>query len=103
MNIKKLKENILNNALSDDFLVMICEDNFFVADQYITKICQNKHCQENYVEDLVNQDNSALSLVFDFSNTLNILKTEVFNLFYNDYSQFKNNIVICSLHDRHNR
>lgn len=100
MDIKKLKENILNNSLSDDFLVMICEDNFFVANQYINKICQNKHCQENYVEDLINQDTSALSLVFDFSNTLNILKTDIFNLFYNDYSQFKNNIVICNKVDK---
>ena len=100
MDVKKLKESILNNSLSDDFLILLCEENFFVADQYVSKICQNKHCQENYVEELINQDNSSLSLVFDFSNSINILKTEVFNLFYNDYSQFKNNIVICSKIDK---
>ncbi len=100
MDIKKLKENILNNSLSDDFLVLVCEDNFFIANQYIAKICQNRHCQEKYVEELINQDNSALSLVFDFSNTLYILKTEVFDLFYNDYSQFKNNIIICNKVDK---
>lgn len=100
MDVKKLKENILNNSLSDDFLILLCEENFFVADQYVSKICQNKHCQENYVEELVNQDNSSLSLVFDFSNNINILKTELFNLFYNDYSQFKNNIVICNKIDK---
>lgn len=100
MDIRKLKENILNKSLSDDFLVLVCEDNFFIADQYVSKICQNKGCQENYVEDLVNQDTSALSLVFDFSNTVNILKVDTFNMFYNDYSQFKNNIVVCNKVDK---
>lgn len=100
MDVKKLKENILNNSLSDDFLILLCEENFFVADQYVSRICQNKHCQENYVEELINQDNLSLSLVFDFSNNINILKTELFNLFYNDYSQFKNNIVICNKIDK---
>lgn len=100
MDIKKLKENILNNSLTDDFLVLVCEENFFVANQYVSKICQNRFCQETYVEELVNQENSALSLIFDFSNSLNVLKTDVFDLFYNDYSQFKNNIVICNKVDK---
>lgn len=100
MNVKMLKEQILNNSLSDDFLVLVCEDNFFIAEQYITKLCQIKHYTENFVNELVDQEKSALSLVFDFSNVLNILKTEVFSEFSSDYSQFKNNIVICNKVDK---
>lgn len=100
MDIKKLKEQIISNSLSNDFLVLVCEENFFVANQYISRICQNRHCQETCVEELVNQENSSLSLVFDFSNTLNVLRTDVFDAFYNDYAQFKNNIVLCNKIDK---
>jgi hypothetical protein len=49
VDIKKLKEQIISNSLSNDFLVLVCEENFFVANQYISRICQNRHCQETCV------------------------------------------------------
>ena len=38
MTLEELKNSILDNTLSDEFIILKCEDNFFIADQYVDKI-----------------------------------------------------------------
>ena len=100
MTLKELKTEILENTLSDDFLVLLCEDSYFVADQYIDAICRNRCLSKEYSETVSGNRDSALSLVFDYDNVLTVVRAEEFNEAFEDYSDFKNTIVICKKIDK---
>lgn len=113
MNIQDLKQNILDKEVSDDLIIFVCPESNFLAKTYINEICEQKNLSKNYINSLKETTESALSLVFDFSNDMNILmatdideKTGLlkdatygigtFAEVYEDYSEFKNCVVICS-------
>lgn len=97
MTLQELKTDIINNSLSDDLLVLVCEENTFLANQYIDEISAQKCLSINKINSLnETSELSALSLVFDFDNHLNVLRTDIFDEKLEDYSQFKNTIVVCS-------
>ena len=35
MKLQTLKTNLLENRLPDSFMIFVCPENFFIADQYI--------------------------------------------------------------------
>ena len=100
MELKELKEKILNNTLSDDFLILVSEDNNFIADSDIEAISRNKYLSLNEINSILEPQMSALSLVMNFNNNLNILRADTFEENVEDYSKCKNVIVICNKIDK---
>ena len=56
---------------------------------------EQKNLSKNYVSSLSDVTDSALSLVLDATADLNIVKVVEFNELSDDYSDFKNCVVIC--------
>lgn len=95
MTTQELKKQIISNSLSDNFLVLQYTDNTFIIDQYVEAIAKNKNYNINKISSLSELVNSPLSIVFDFTLQLNILRVETFEEVFDDYNQFVNCIVIC--------
>ena len=101
MNLQELKMIILDHTPDTSFKIFLCEDNFFLAKQYVKAISENQNLICNYVDDFsdIKQD-SALSLIFDYSANLNILITDIFKEANLDFNNLENCIVICSSIDK---
>lgn len=95
MELSKFKENVLNGILPTQLVVLLCAENFFIADQYINTLCEKTGKEKRLVSSIFEQD-SATSLVFDYTETINVLKTETFSEIAEDYSVFENTIIICN-------
>jgi hypothetical protein len=95
MELSKFKENVLNGQLPTQLIVLLCAENFFIADQYINTLCAKTGKEKKIVNSIFEQE-SALSLVFDYTETINVLKTETFSEVAEDYSIFENTIVVCN-------
>lgn len=100
MTLEELKNSILDNTLSDDFLILRCEDNFFIANQYVDLICKNKCLSKENVDSIFSNTDSSLSLIFNYDNILSVVKVDEFYEEDSDYSRFKNTIVICKSIDK---
>ena len=100
MKLSELKEKIKNNTLSDDFLILLCEENHFIADQYAEAISRNRNLPTQKISSLAETKISALSLVIDYENCLKILVTDNFDERVTDYAVFTNTIVICDKIDK---
>lgn len=52
MDIKELKNQILNNTLDDSFMIWVLEDESsnIIANQYINRICENKNLNRKVIE-----------------------------------------------------
>ena len=101
MNIKEFKNSVISGTLSDDFIILLCSDNKFLANQYVNTLCQTKDLVRVDVDSLSGIQDTALSLVFN-SNlyNLNVLSVDKFSEMYYDYSSLKNYIVICNSIDK---
>lgn len=95
MTLKELKQNILEGKLSNDFLILKCSDNHFIADQYLSEICSINGCMINYVDSIYESMNSSLALIMSNDSDINVVRVEEFSEPAEDYSDFKNTIVIC--------
>jgi hypothetical protein len=95
MELSKFKENVLNGTLPTQLVVLLCTENFFIADQYINTLCTKTGKEKKLINSIFEQD-SAMSLVFDYTDTINVLKTETFSEVAEDYSVFENTIIICN-------
>ena len=58
-------------------------------------LCAKTGKEKKVVNSIFEQE-SALSLVFDYTETINVLKTETFSEVAEDYSIFENTIIICN-------
>ena len=99
MELRKFKENVLDGKLPTQLVILVCPENFFIADQYINTLCNKSGKEKKIINSIFEQD-SALSLVFDYAETINVLKTETFSEVAEDYSVFENTIVICNKIDK---
>lgn len=100
MTVQKLKELIKNQTVSDDFLILLCSQNHFLANQYVEAIANIKNARIIPIESIYEPKQSALSLVMDFENNLNVLVAETFDERAENYGQFTNTIVICDKIDK---
>lgn len=100
MNIQDFKQDLLENKLSNDLLVFVCPENNFLAETYIDEICSQRNLEKSYINTLSETTESALALVMDFADDLNILKVDTFNELADDYSEFKNCVVLCKKVDK---
>lgn len=95
MDLQTFKINVLNGQPPTQLVVLLCAENFFIADQYINTLCAKTGKEKRLINSIFEQD-SANSLVFDYTETINVLKTEVFNEAAEDYSVFENTIIVCN-------
>lgn len=97
MTLQELKQAIIDSNVDSSFKIFVCEDNFFLAKQYIKAISENQNLICNYVDSFEDiTADTALSLIFDYSNNLNILITDIFKDSTLDFNGLENCIVICS-------
>ena len=99
MTLIELKKCIEARNVPDDFIVFLCSDNSFIADQYIDAICDANNLTKNRVASLQEQA-SALSLVMGRTDELNVLKVETFDEALLDYSGLTNTVVVCEKIDK---
>ena len=92
MDIKKLKEKIVNNTLDDSLQIFKYQDNKFLCYHYIDVICKNRNLEKLVIESL-----SDLNLNGDLFNEevkyLYVLDVE--KLTENIDADLKNIIVVC--------
>lgn len=99
MELYKFKEHILNGFLPTQLVVLVCPENFFIADQYINTFCAKSGKEKRLISSIFEQD-SAMALVDDYSETVNVLKTDIFSEVAEDYSAVENIVVICNKIDK---
>jgi DNA polymerase III delta subunit len=95
MDLQTFKTNVLNGQPPTQLVVLLCAENFFIADQYINTLCVKTGKEKRLINSIFEQD-SANSLVFDYTETINVLKTEAFTEAAEDYSVFENTIIVCN-------
>ena len=103
MNIVELKNEILENTLNIDLLVLNCEgqSSHFIVDQYVEKIVLNNGFTKKYISDLNEAMSfSSLSLVDVADNILKIYTTDTLKDTIEDWTSFKNTIIICDKIDK---
>ena len=99
MDLPTFKANILKGQAPTQLVVLLCAENFFIADQYINTLCMKTGKEKNIINSIFEQ-NSAMSLVLDYADTINVLKTETFDELAEDYSVFENTIIVCNKIDK---
>lgn len=99
MKIEELKQAVNTGTLPSTFLILVCDGNYFLADQYIETLCQKTNKEKNKISSIYDL-NSSLSLVIDYSQMVNVLKVDTFSEKATDYSGFDNIIVICDKVDK---
>lgn len=90
MNVRELKDKILNKEVSSRLLILECPENFFVADQYINQIANDKNRELVYVDNLTND-------LFE-SNNLYVYTCDNFD--ENIDTSITNYIIRCKSCDR---
>ena len=95
MTLAELKESIRNKNINDDLIVFVCEENFYLATQYINAICETKQLELTVVQSIFSSD-SALSLVMNFDNNFKVVYVDTFEEITEDYSRFTNTAVVCN-------
>jgi len=96
MNIQDFKQELLDKTLNEDLIIFVNSENSFLAEQYINEICAQKNLTKNYINSLAETTDSALALVMDTTSDLNILKVDIFDELAEDYSEYKNCVVVCN-------
>ena len=99
MKLQDIKKAIIDKTIEDNFLVFLCEESYFIADQYAEAIATIKNFNLQYINSLTELE-SATSLVTEESEILYVFKTETFEEVRPDYSKFDNVIVICKKIDK---
>ena len=99
MDLMELKKCIEAQVVPNDFIIFLCSENSFIADQYIEAICEINNLTRTNINSLQTQT-SALSLVLGQNDELNVLKVDVFDELLIDYSALTNTVVICNSIDK---
>ena len=74
MELKELKEKILNKSLNFNLLIFKYESDTWLVNQYIDEISKILDLKINYVEDLDTLSNVSSDFFFgDVTNELNVL------------------------------
>ena len=95
MTIQELKHGIETQVLSDEFLVLKCSDNSFVAHQYIKAIAEFKHKDIAFIDDIEIALNASSNIFNIVDNELKILSVDCFSTYDRQICDLKNCIVIC--------
>ena len=77
MKLQDVKKAILDKSIEDNFLVFLCAENYFIADQYVEAIATTKNYNLQYINSLTETESTA-ALIQENAEILYVLKTEVF-------------------------
>lgn len=103
MKLEELKKNIQENKVSDDLIIFVCPENNFLANEYANAIVKLKGGNKRIIKDL-NDTQTATAFIFaeslDLAKPVNILRVDKFETKAEDYSIYKDTIVICSSIDK---
>lgn len=99
MTLIDLKKQIESQCVDDDFIIFLCSDNSFIADQYIDAICDINNLTKTSINSLQEQT-SALALVMERTDELSVMKVDTFEEALIDYSNLKNTVVVCNKIDK---
>ena len=99
MTLMDLKKSIEAKNIPDDFMIFLCSENSFIADQYVDAICEINNLVKTRINTLQDQA-SALSLVLGSTDELKVMKVDTFEEALIDYSDLKNTVVICNKIDK---
>lgn len=100
MTLQELKNKILTNTFNSGFLILQCENSYFLADQYIQKLCELKQYDITYITSLTEVLSSANILFNLEGTTLQVLRVDIFDEILSDYKNLSNCIVICKSIDK---
>ena len=102
MTLIELKKGITEGRVPEDLIIFVLpkKGNTFLADSYIAELCRVKNCNTIPIESIYEPFTSALAMILDYDSNLAVLKTETFEEPSEDYSQFKNTIVVCEKVDK---
>ena len=95
MTLIDLKKSIEAQNIPDDFMIFLCSENSFIADQYVDAICEINNLVKTRINTLQDQA-SALSLVLESTDELKVMKVDTFEEALIDYSDLKNTVVVCN-------
>ena len=99
MTLMDLKKSIEAQNIPDDFMIFLCSENSFIADQYIDAICEINNLVKTRINTLQDQA-SALSLVLESTDELKVMKVDTFEEALIDYSDLKNTVDVCNKIDK---
>lgn len=99
MTLAELKTKLTNRAVPNNFMVFVCEDNHFLVNQYLQEIIKLKG-GERKINSIHDPVSSALTLVVDYTEEVNILRVETFDEPAPSYDEFTNTIVVCDKVDK---
>ena len=99
MTLMDLKKSIEAQNIPDDFMIFLCSENSFIADQYVDAICEINNLVKIRINTLQDQA-SALSLVLGSTDELKVMKVDTFEEALIDYSDLKNTVVVCNKIDK---
>lgn len=103
MTLADLKNSIIDPdtfGSVNGFIVLKCDDNHFLADQYLETIEKDNQYFLNKISSIFEPSSSALSLVFDYENRINVLRVAEFNEYADNYDELGNIIVVCDKIDK---
>ena len=95
MELSKFKENVLNGTPPTQLVVLLCGEISLLRTNILILCAQKQEKEKKLINSIFEQD-SAMSLVFDYTETINVLKTETFSEIAEDYSVFENTIIVCN-------
>lgn len=100
MTLAELKNQILNNKITDGLIVFVCDENYYLADQYVDAIVAKTGLEKHLVNSIAQRYNSTLALVIDYSNYLYVLKTDTFDEIITEPNNIQHTIIICNKVDK---
>lgn len=100
MTLRELKASLIDGSVPSDFLIFLCPKNRFLALQYIDEMCRVKACDKVKIQSIYEPLTSALSILVNFEDNLNVLDVDTFDETSDNYSQFVNTVVICNKIDK---
>lgn len=100
MTLAELKNQILDNKITDGLIVFVCDENYYLADQYVDAIVAKTGLEKHLVNSIAQRYNPALALVIDYSNYLYVLKTDTFDEVITEPNEVQHTIIICNKVDK---
>ena len=101
MELKELKEKILNKSLDFNLLIFKYESDTWLVNQYIDEISKILDLKINYVEDLDTLSNVSSDFFFGgTTNELNVLWLEELNTNIANKEDLKTSIIKCNKIDK---
>lgn len=95
MTLRELKQKIKDKQVADDLIIFNCKENSFIADEYTDAIVNLRGGNKQIIRSIY-QTQSAPSFLLDDPKTTYVLRADKFIEQAEDYSIFRNVIVICS-------